>query len=249
MRSGKVVEPLKDLYKDEVRQVGKLLGLPDSIVLRHPFPGPGLSINILCSNGKEGFTELEKTAELVSKCLKNSNCDSQILPVRSVGVQGDKRTYKLPAALRNAPRDWCWLEKEATLLTNEVRGINRVVVQLGSNFKDSNAPFLVRKAFCNSDRLDLLREVDFFATQMLKKNSLMREIFQLLVILLPISKNGKEDSVVLRPVVSEDVMTAQFARIDWHLLDPLVESILSLSGIETVFYDITHKPPGTFGWE
>ena len=249
MSSGKVVEPLKDLYKDEVRQVGTLLGLPDSIVLRHPFPGPGLSINILCSNGKEGFTELEKTAELVSKCLKNSNCDSQILPVRSVGVQGDKRTYKLPAALRNAPRDWCWLEKEATLLTNEVRGINRVVVQLGSNFKDSNAPFLVRKAFCNSDRLDLLREVDFFATQMLKKNSLMREIFQLLVILLPISKNGKEDSLVLRPVVSEDVMTAQFARIDWNLLDPLVESILDLAGIETVFYDITHKPPGTFGWE
>jgi GMP synthase (glutamine-hydrolysing) len=84
---------------------------------------------------------------------------------------------------------------------------------------------------------------------MLKENSLMQEIFQLLVILLPISKNGKEDSLVLRPVVSEDVMTAQFARIDWNLLDPLVESILGLAGIETVFYDITHKPPGTFGWE
>ena len=87
------------------------------------------------------------------------------------------------------------------------------------------------------------------STQMLKKNGLMRDIFQLLVILLPISKNGKEDSMVLRPVVSEDVMTAQFARIDWNLLDPLVESILGLAGIETVFYDITHKPPGTFGWE
>ena len=54
---------------------------------------------------------------------------------------------------------------------------------------------------------------------------------------------------MLRPVVSEDVMTAQFARIDWNLLDPLVESLLGLPGIETVFYDITHKPPGTFGWE
>ena len=74
---------------------------------------------------------------------------------------------------------------------------------------------------------------------MLKKNSLMREIFQLLVILLPISKNGKEDSIVLRPVVSEDVMTAQFARIDWDLLDPLVESILSLAGIVNANLKIT----------
>ena len=79
MRSGKVVEPLKDLYKDEVRQVGTLLGLPDSIVWRHPFPGPGLSINVLCANGDEAFLELEKTAAEVSDCLKNGNCESQIL--------------------------------------------------------------------------------------------------------------------------------------------------------------------------
>ncbi len=249
MSSGKVVEPLKDLYKDEVRQVGTLLGLPDSIVWRHPFPGPGLSINVLCANGDEMFPELEKTAAEVSDCLKNSNCESQILPVRSVGVQGDQRTYTPPAALRNAPRDWDWLENEATLLTNEVRNINRVVLQLGSNSKDANAHFLIRKAFCDSERLDLLREADYMVTQMLKDNSLMKEIFQLLVILLPISKTGKEDSLVLRPVISEDVMTAKFARIDWNLLDPLVESLLGLAGIETVFYDITHKPPGTFGWE
>ena len=249
LSTGKVVEPLKDLYKDEVRQVGTLLGLPDSIVWRHPFPGPGLSINVLCARGDELFPELEKTALEVSACLKDSNCESQILPVRSVGVQGDQRTYTPPAALRNAPRDWDWLEKEATRLTNEVRNINRVVLQLGSNSRDYEESFKIREAFCSSDRLDLLREADFMVTQILEENGLMREIFQLLVILLPISKNGKEDCLVLRPVVSEDVMTAQFARIDWNLLDPLVESLIGLAGIETVFYDITHKPPGTFGWE
>ena len=249
MSSGKVVEPLKDVYKDEVRQVGTLLGLPDSIVWRHPFPGPGLSINVLCANGDETFPELEKAAEDVSECLKNSNCESQILPVRSVGVQGDQRTYTLPVALWNTPLDWDWLEKEATLLTNEIRGVNRVVLQLRSNCKDTDAPFLIRKAFCDSERLNLLREADDLVTQMLKDNSLMQKIFQFLVILLPISKNGKKDSLVLRPVVSEDVMTAKFARIDFNLLDPLVESLLELTGIETVFYDITHKPPGTFGWE
>jgi GMP synthase (glutamine-hydrolysing) len=247
--SGKVVEPLKNLYKDEVRQVGSLLGLPDTIVWRHPFPGPGLAINVLCAKGDESFPELEKTTAEVLDCLKESECESQILPVRSVGVQGDQRTYTPPAAFRNAPLNWDWLEKEATRLTNEVRNINRVVLQLGSNSKEPNDPFMIRKAFCTRDRLDLLREADFMATKMLEENDLMREIFQLLVILLPISKNGKEDSLVLRPVVSEDVMTAQFARIDWNLLDPLVESLLGLPGIETVFYDITHKPPGTFGWE
>ena len=247
--SGNVVEPLKDLYKDEVRKVGSLLGLPDSIVWRHPFPGPGLAINVLSARGDESFPNLEQTAAEVSNCLKESNCDFSILPVRSVGVQGDQRTYTSPAALINTPRDWDWLEKEATLLTNEVRNINRVVLQLDSNNKDLNAPYIIRGSFCSKDRLDLLREADFMATQMLKENGLMEKIFQLLVILLPISKNGKEDSLVLRPVVSEDVMTAQFARINWNLLDPLVESILGLSGIETVFYDITHKPPATFGWE
>ena len=247
--SGNVVEPLKDLYKDEVRKVGSLLGLPDSIVWRHPFPGPGLAINVLSARGDESFPNLEQTAAEVSNCLKESNCDFSILPVRSVGVQGDQRTYTSPVALINSPRDWDWLEKEATLLTNEVRNINRVVLQLDSNNKDLNSPYIIRGAFCSKDRLDLLREADFMATQMLKENDLMEKIFQLLVILLPISKNGKEDSLVLRPVVSEDVMTAQFARINWNLLDPLVESILGLSGIETVFYDITHKPPATFGWE
>jgi len=247
--SGNVVEPLKDLYKDEVRQVGSLLGLPDSIVWRHPFPGPGLAINVLSARGDESFPNLEQTAAEVSNCLKESNCDFSILPVRSVGVQGDQRTYTSPAALINTPRDWDWLEKEATRLTNEVRNINRVVLQLDSNNKDLNAPYIIRDAFCSKERLDLLREADFMATQMLKENGLMEKIFQLLVILLPISKNGKEDSLVLRPVVSEDVMTAQFARINWNLLDPLVESLLGLSGLETVFYDITHKPPATFGWE
>jgi len=247
--SGHVVEPLKDLYKDEVRQLGNLLGLPESIVWRHPFPGPGLSINVLCARGDESFPELETTLKEVRDCLKDCECDHLVLPVRSVGVQGDQRTYASPVALLNTPLDWDWLESQATRITNEVRTVNRVVLLLGSNTNDSDAQFNLHKAFCSKDRLDLLREADYKVTKMLEKQGLMHEIFQLLVILLPVSKNGKDESLVLRPVVSEDVMTAQFARIDWKLLDHLVESLLDISGIETVFYDITHKPPATFGWE
>ena len=247
--SGNIVEPLKDLYKDEVRKVGTLLGLPESILWRHPFPGPGLSINVLCSRGDESFPQIEKSLKKVRDCLKDCNCRFQILPVRSVGVQGDQRTYASPVALINAPRDWDWLESQATRITNEVRTVNRVVLLLGSNTKDSSDQFNFHKAFCSKDRLDLLREADYKATKFFEKHGLMPKIFQLLVILLPVSKNGEEESLVLRPVVSEDVMTAQFARIDWKLIDHLVESLLDISGIENVFYDITHKPPATFGWE
>ena len=247
--TGNVVEPLKDLYKDEVRKVGTLLGLPESILWRHPFPGPGLSINVLCARGDELFPQIEQSLKKVRDCLKDSECSYQILPVRSVGVQGDQRTYASPVALKNTPRDWDWLESQATKITNEVRTINRVVLLLGSNTKGSSTQFNFHKAFCTKDRLDLLREADYKATKFFEKHGLMHKIFQLLVILLPVSKNGEEESLVLRPVVSEDVMTAQFARIDWKLIDHLVESLLDISGIENVFYDITHKPPATFGWE
>ena len=226
-----------------------MLGLPESIVWRHPFPGPGLSINVLCARGDESFPEIKTTFEKVQNFLKDVECDHLLLPVRSVGVQGDQRTYASPIALLNTPLDWDWLERQATRITNEVRTVNRVVLLLGSNTNDSDAQFNLHKAFCSKDRLDLLREADYKVTKMLQKHGLMHEIFQLLVILLPVSKNGKDESLVLRPVVSEDVMTAQFARIDWKLLDHLVESLLDISGIETVFYDITHKPPATFGWE
>jgi len=131
--SGHVVEPLKDLYKDEVRQLGTLLGLPESIVWRHPVPGPGLSINVLCAHGDESFPEIETTLKEVRDCLKDCECDHLVLPVRSVGVEGDQRTYASPVARLNTPLDWDWLESQATRITNEVRSVNRVVLLLGSN--------------------------------------------------------------------------------------------------------------------
>ncbi|MGK5093983.1 glutamine-hydrolyzing GMP synthase [Deltaproteobacteria bacterium TL4] len=242
---GHVVEPLKELYKDEVRQVGTVLGLPDEIVWRHPFPGPGLSINTLCSDGKKPFVITEKEKYKLEQCVANTEFSISLLPVRSVGVQGDQRTYTHPAAL-TGPHDWDRLETLSTLITNEVREVNRVVTLLTANPLDGFKP---RVAFCTKQRLDLLREADHLATQMLVQNHLMREIFQLLVILLPISTSGQEDSIVLRPVCSEDVMTAQFAKIDWNILMPCVTQIQAIEGINAVFYDVTHKPPATFGWE
>src|SRR5574344_913283 len=108
IEKGLIVEPLRDLYKDEVRSIGKKLGLNDELVMRHPFPGPGLSINVLCSNGKldsNSENEYGKAQDEIKSFEFNSAFGSQklleqyVLPVKSVGVQGDFRTYRFPAVL------------------------------------------------------------------------------------------------------------------------------------------------------
>jgi GMP synthase (glutamine-hydrolysing) len=243
--AGHVVEPLKDLYKDEVRSLGEALGLPEAIVWRHPFPGPGLSINVLCAHGNERFPELAATEEGLAAQLAGTPFVGAVLPVRSVGVQGDTRTYTPPAALLG-PRDWDLLEETSTRVTNNVRAVNRVVTLLAP---ETLPPLRLRQDYCTQERLDLLREADDLATRALQEAGLMREVFQLLVILLPLSADGRGESLVLRPVVSEDVMTARFARLPWPLLEALVPKLMALPGIAAVFYDVTHKPPATFGWE
>ncbi len=245
LAEGQVVEPLKELYKDEVREIAQLLGLSDSIVWRHPFPGPGLSINVICAHGNEVFGSTASLGDALSKVIAPSEYRADLLPVRSVGVQGDQRTYAYPAVL-SGPLDWNLLEQTSIQITNELRAINRVVVLL----TPSRLPLLkIRKAYCTKERLDLLREADAIATRTLMAKGLMRKIFQLLVIILPLSVNETGNCIVLRPVCSEDVMTAQFARVDWKTLELIAGQILQLAGVEAVFYDVTHKPPATIGWE
>src|SRR5574344_955548 len=109
IEKGLIIEPIRDLYKDEVRAIGKKLGLDEQLVMRHPFPGPGLSINVLCTKGtmsdsdKEEFEEAQEEFKniSVSAFFKNDkdNITKFVLPVKSVGVQGDFRTYRYPAVL------------------------------------------------------------------------------------------------------------------------------------------------------
>ena len=244
---GQVVEPLKELYKDEVRRVGELLGLPNEIVWRHPFPGPGLSINVLCSNEDTVLQpEHKNTLELLHQHLLPTQ--ASLLPVRSVGVQGDQRTYTEPAVLLG-PKDWEWLENTSIQLTNQVRAINRVVAYLPPQPTDQLPNWQVHRAFCDKPRLDLLRAAEACVSQTFANHDWLERIFQLLVILLPLSQTGSHDSIVLRPVISEDVMTARFAPVDWQVLHELLPQLYALDGIDSVFFDITHKPPATFGWE
>ena len=147
----KLVEPLRSLFKDEVRQVGLQLGLPEEIIWRQPFPGPGLGVRIIGEVNEENLAILRKADLIVREELKAAGEDRNIwqcpvvllADVRSVGVQGDGRTYGHPIVLRPVSSedamtaDWSrlpyeLLEKISTRITNEVREVNRVVLDVTS---------------------------------------------------------------------------------------------------------------------
>ena len=144
----KIIEPLKDLYKDEVRKIGLQLGLPENIVLRHPFPGPGLAVRIIGPIEKKKLDILRDADEiLIDEIRKAKIYDSLwqafcvFLPLKTVGIMGDFRTYEYICAIRVvesldamtanfAKLDWELLEKVSTRIINEVKGINRVVYDI-----------------------------------------------------------------------------------------------------------------------
>ncbi|HEV7230373.1 MAG TPA: glutamine-hydrolyzing GMP synthase [Bacteroidia bacterium] len=146
----KVVEPLNTLFKDEVRRVGKTLGLAEQILNRHPFPGPGLAIRILGDITEEKVRILQEVDAIFIDGLKSSGLYKDVwqagaifLPVQSVGVMGDERTYENAVALRavsstdGMTADWChlpyeFLGKMSNEIINKVKGINRVVYDISS---------------------------------------------------------------------------------------------------------------------
>ncbi len=145
-----LVEPLRSLFKDEVRKVGRELGIPAEMIDRHPFPGPGLAIRILGEITEEKVQLLQEADHLYIKALKDANLYATVwqagailLPVKSVGVMGDERTYEFTLALRavtsvdGMTADWSHLPYEflanvSNEIINNVRGINRVVYDISS---------------------------------------------------------------------------------------------------------------------
>ncbi|WP_064591029.1 glutamine-hydrolyzing GMP synthase [Streptobacillus moniliformis] len=146
----KLLEPLRELFKDEVRQVGKEMGMPESIVNRHPFPGPGLGIRVIGEVTKEKVNILQEADEIFINELMKDNLYHKVsqafvtlLPVKTVGVMGDVRTYEYVAAIRSVntidfmTATWSklpyeFLEKVSNMIVNKVSGINRVVYDISS---------------------------------------------------------------------------------------------------------------------
>ena len=145
-----LIEPLRDLFKDEVRKLGLELGLPEEVVWRHPFPGPGLAVRCLGAVSDDRLEVLRQADAIVLDELKQSGwyrktsqAFAVLLPVQSVGVMGDGRTYENVVATRAVQTDdfmtadWAHLPYEllakiSTRIINQVKGVNRVVYDISS---------------------------------------------------------------------------------------------------------------------
>ncbi len=244
IKKGVIIEPIKDLYKDEVREVGISLGLKKELVWRHPFPGPGLGVRILCS--KEPDT-LHNASEIEGGIKSDLGIENTVLNIKSVGVQGDARTYRHPVALffEDTP-SWDNLEELSTEITNNFYDINRVLLCLSHPVKPKK--IRVYNKYLTHDRVEVLQEIDYIVMKNIKAAGLIRDIWQFPVVLLPIGLDNKE-SVVLRPVCSMEAMTANFYKIDWKLLDKIKNEIMDTGKISMLFFDLTNKPPSTIEWE
>jgi GMP synthase (glutamine-hydrolysing) len=228
----RIVEPLSSFYKDEVREIGRELGISEEVLERHPFPGPGLAIRCLCAERDE---PVSKTPE------------GFVIPVRSVGVQGDERSYAPVLALDRFPAADARLQQEATDLINRARGINRVVARVGGH-----APLAEMRVFASTlsaQRLARLRRADAIVRRLSHESGFDKKIWQFPVVLIPAGAGTRPDSIVLRPVDSVDGMTAQSVAMDEPLLRAMAGELLQSEGVSAVFYDLTHKPPATIEWE
>jgi len=228
----RIVEPLSSFYKDEVREIGRELGISEDVLERHPFPGPGLAIRCLCA-------EHDEPVSLTP--------DGSVLPVRSVGVQGDERSYRPILALDRFPTADNALQNEATELINRLRSINRVVTRVAGHVPLGEMH--VFSSTLSPDRLDRLRRADAIVRRRSHESGFDKKVWQFPVVLIPVGSAGRQDSVVLRPIDSVDGMTAQSVSMEEPLLRSIAAELLEIEGICGVFYDLTHKPPATIEWE
>ena len=178
--------------------------------------------------------------------------------MRSVGVQGDFRTYRFPAVLEfesegdgffHIPGAREKVEEASSGITNSAKFLNRTLVKLYQKPSVKDSDLKIMEAYCTKERLDLLREVDAAVLYELHKSGWYSKIFQHLTIMLPYASSEKSASFVLRPVCSEDVMTARFAWFDEELFKTIVRRIAALPFVDALYFDATNKPPATFGWE
>ncbi|HPT25063.1 MAG TPA: glutamine-hydrolyzing GMP synthase, partial [Bryobacteraceae bacterium] len=231
IEQNRLIEPLHLLYKDEVREVGRELHLPEELLSRHPFPGPGLAIRCLCAESPAAVERRDQ---------------GWLLPVKSVGVQGDSRSYRSVLLLAEGPAV-PGVHERATGLINTLPDVNRVVALTGANSPIGDMS--VWPSGITAERLDRLRAADSIVRRLSLQSGFDKDVWQFPVVLIPLGVEPRPDSVVLRPIHSIDGMTARSVAMPPALLDEMTGQLLAISGVSAVLYDLTHKPPGTIEWE
>ncbi|KAH9377549.1 hypothetical protein HPB48_013001 [Haemaphysalis longicornis] len=234
---GRVVEPLKDFHKDEVRALGRDLGLAAELVQRHPFPGPGLAVRVLCGDEpymEKDFSETsvlvkiiidysiqngtsEEECEFLSRVSQQYKLTSSLLPIKSVGVQasagGDRRTYSYVVGLSSVeePQDWEDMMRLAKLIPKICHNINRVVYVFGGPVafpvQDVTPTFLTPLV------LSTLRQCDYVAQHVLRASGHQGSLSQMPVILLPL--HFDRDVVSRQPSCQHSVVVRTFITQDF----------------------------------
>lgn len=249
-KKGLIVETNSDWHKDEVRKVARMLGLEESIASRQPFPGPGLAIRLICHNKEEEVTITEDEIKELDEIMNFTGEQAQIIPIKSVGVQGDCRSYKnLGIVYGNGLNfDWNNVTKLAKKITDSINTINRIAYILNSNH--INEPIKCFNMKINDECVELLRELDSIVTSNLEGS----EVSQTFAVLVPIGIT-KKYSVVIRTFVTNDFMTGRPGEIgtevDKHNIENIINEIENRfhDKIEFVMYDVTSKPPATCEWQ
>ncbi len=243
---GMIVETNWDWHKDEVRHVGKILGLDKEVTDRQPFPGPGLAVRLQCSDGNERLDESEEKNfnNLISA---QSEFNAKVLPLRSVGVSGDCRTFGHLALVWCDALNWERIYSFSKQITNNIKKVNRVALVLNPHSMDS--AINCNSMYINDENVELLQNIDFMVTEALKDY----KISQTFSVLLPMGVT-KPYSIAIRTFVTNDFMTGAPAAIDevcpYDRLKTLANEILQkFDNIEYVLYDITGKPPATCEWQ
>ena len=289
---GRVIEPLTDFHKDEVRALGRQLGLPEDLVERHPFPGPGLAIRILCASEpymEKDFAEtqvlcrlvvnfsemlekdhalLNRITEITSEEERRRLCEvsskqkfkATLLPIRTVGVQGDGRTYSYAVGISSeTDPNFEDLLYFARLIPRVCHSINRICYVYGGIVEHQITD--VTPTFLTPNVIATIRQADAVANKVLNTAGCTRSVSQMPAVLLPLHFDRSviertaslQRSVAIRPFKTRDFMTGVPALpgrdIPVEVVNRMVAEILKIHGVSRVLYDITSKPPGTTEWE
>lgn len=249
-KKGLIVETNSDWHKDEVRRVARKLGLDEAIASRQPFPGPGLAIRLICH---DKTTETIITNEEVNKLkevLDGTSESGYILPIKSVGVQGDARSYRNLCLMTGNKLnfDWKELTTKAKEITDSIQTINRVGYILNQNKVNGNINCYDMKM--EDDNIDLLREIDYIVTTTLADC----KVNQTFAVLIPVGIT-KKYSIAIRTFVTNDFMTGRPGALGTEVPIDKIEHIVNeienkfSDKIEFVIYDVTSKPPATTEWQ
>lgn len=247
---GLIVETNSDWHKDEVRNVARKIGLEEEIAARQPFPGPGLAIRLICHNKADEVLIADQDVNTLKDILNGEKEDAQIIPIKSVGVQGDARSYRNLAVMygKGLNLDWDTSASKAKEITDKISSINRVAYVLNKETVNEKINCFDMKI--NDECVDLLREVDSIVTLNLEKS----KANQTFAVLVPIGIT-KKYSIAIRTFVTNDFMTGRPAKIGTEADPEAIQKIIDeiekrfSDKIEFVMYDITSKPPATCEWQ